>query len=260
MKNLTKIVLLILVGFVFANSINAQVENPPFPIGAVRMPTGKEQPLENGVKLLKQINLANGGKLLDNVKTLRLKGRGHLIELSGDNLTTNLYYNLTVLIDLKKNRIRKEEDAGSNFFEIRQIEGESGWIFNPKQPRSISKTEQNELLKILETGSLGLRKNRLDEMEIYTIGDNKGFKYLAVKINGVKHLLGFDKKSHLLIDDYFENQEQHEITFDDFRKVKGITFPFYERQIIKEKESRTVKYWSIEVNPKLTEKDWAVPK
>ena len=261
MKNLTKIVLLIFVVFVFANNVPAQNEDPPLTPRTVRIPSGKEQPLENGVKLLKKINLANGGVSLDKLKTLRLKGRGHLIKLSGDNLNTNLYYNLTILIDLKKNRIRKEEGAGSNFFEIRQVERESGWIFNPKQPRSISKTEQNELLKVLETGSLGLRKNRLAEMEIFTFGENKelNFKYLTVKTNGVKHLLGFDKNLRLLIDDYFINQEQHEITFDDFRKIKGITFPFFERHIIKEKESRTIKYWSIEVNPKLTEKDWAVP-
>ncbi|NJM52878.1 MAG: hypothetical protein HC846_05490, partial [Blastocatellia bacterium] len=139
MKNITNIVLLIVILLIFADIIPAQDAPPPTTPSVVRIPSGKEQPLENGVKLLKKVNLANGGKLLDNVKTLRLKGRGHLIKVSDDKLNTNLYYNLTVIADLKRNRIRKEEDAGDIYYEIRQREGESGWIFNPKEPRSISK-------------------------------------------------------------------------------------------------------------------------
>jgi hypothetical protein len=264
MKYLTETVLLIIGGLVFANNIIGQDEPPPIAPNAVRMPSGsgKDQPLKNGVKLLKQVNLAHGGAILNNVKTLRLKGRGHLIRISKNDLTTNLYYNLTVLIDLERNFIRKEEDAGEVHFEIRQTDGKSGWVFNPKQSRSISESEQNALLKILESSPLGFRKNSLSEIKLLKLATHEKlkFKYLVAERNDVKHLFGFDKNSRLLIDDYFENGEQHEITFDDFRKINGIVFPFFERFVIRNVESRTVKYWSIEVNPKLTEKDWSVPK
>lgn len=263
MKNLTEIVLLIAIGYIFTNSIIGQDEPPPIAPNAVWMPSesGKEEPLTNGVKLLKQVNLAHGGTILNDVRTLRLKGRGHLIGISKKELTTNLYYNLTILIDLKRHLIRKEEDASEVHFEIRQTDEKSGWVFNPKQPRQISKSEQNGLLKILEGSPLGFRKNSLNKIKLLKMAMNEKFKfkYLLVERNEVKHLLGFDKNSRLLIDDYSVNGEQHEITFDDFRKINGIVFPFFERSIIKNVESRTIKYWSVEVNPKLTEKDWAVP-
>lgn len=263
MKNLTEIVLLIAIGFVFANSIIGQDEPPQIPPNAVRMPSGsgKEQPLKNGVKLLKQVNLSHGGAILNDVRTLRLKGRGHLIGISKNELTTNLYYNLTILIDLERNFIRKEEDAGEVHFEIQQTDGKSGLVFNPKQPRQISESEQNELLKILESSPLGFRKKSLNEIRLLKMAmDEKSkFKYLLAERNDINHILGFDKNSRLLIDDYSVNGEQHEITFDDFRKINGIVFPFFEQSIIKNVESRTIKYWSIEVNPKLTEKDWSVP-
>ncbi len=212
--------------------------------------------------VLQKANLANGGASLDNIKTLRLKGRVHLIKTNEKGLNTNLYYNLTILVDVKRNWIRREIDAGSAYFEISQIKGNSDWVFENKLKRLMTQNEENNLLKVLQTGSLGLRKDRLALLQIYKMDSNDELKakYFAVKINDVKHLMVFDKNSRLLVDDSNENQQLHKLTFDDFRKVKGIVFPFYERFVIEGEEFREAKYSSIEVNPKLTKKDWDVPK
>ena len=120
MKNLTKIFLLILAGFIFAKIVPAQNEKPPLPPWAVRIPTGKEQPLENGVKLLKQINLANGGKLLDSVKTLRLTGKRRI---------DNSFYDVKVLIDTTKEKVRQEITSKQYPLSIEQLEGKKLWIY-----------------------------------------------------------------------------------------------------------------------------------
>ncbi len=120
MKNLTKIFLLILAGFIFAKIVPAQNEKPPLPPWAVRIPTGKEQPLENGVKLLKQINLANGGKLLDSVKTLRLTGKRRI---------DSSFYDVKVLIDTTKEKVRQEITSKQYPLSIEQLEGKKLWIY-----------------------------------------------------------------------------------------------------------------------------------
>jgi hypothetical protein len=262
MKNLSKIFLLIAIGFIFANSITAQNEPPPLPPWAVRMPSGKEQPLENGVKLLKQVNLANGGKLLDSVKTLRLIGKRRI---------DNSFYDVKVLIDTTKEKVR-QETSGRYGTSIEQLEGKKGWAYRADKIEYFENGSR-ELRMFLDTGILGFRSNSLKNISInlFEIDPMTTLKTMRVTINSRNYEWVFDAKNRLISEVYKDETgdekyfTQVRTSFEDFNKINGVTLPRRKVSTLRTYPTDLVlldmnEWTSIEINPKLTEKDWVVPK
>jgi hypothetical protein len=263
MKNLSKIVLLIAVGFVSANIVPAQDEPAPLPPNAVRMPNGKEQPLENGVKLLKQINLANGGKMLDSVKTLRLTGKRRI---------DNLFYDVKVLIDTTKEKVRQETISGQYGTSIEQLEGKKLWIYRAEKIEYFENSS-SELRMFLDNGILGFRINSLKNisLSLFEIDPITTLKTMRVTINGRNYEWVFDTKNRLISEVYKDETgdekyfTQVRASFDDFSKIDGITLPRRKISTLRSYPSDIVlldslDWTNIEVNPVLITKDWAVPK
>ncbi len=261
MKNLSKILLLIAIGFIFANNIPAQNEPPPLPPFAVRIPSGKEQPLENGVKLLKQVNLANGGKLLDNIKTLRLTGKRRI---------DNSFYDVKVLIDTTKEKVRLET-SGQYGTSIEQLEGKKGWVYRADKIEYF-KNGSSELRMFLDTGIFGFRSNSLKNISLtlFEIDPITTLKTMRVTINGRNYEWVFDTKNRLISEVYKDETEDEKYftwvrtSFDDFKVLNGLTLPHRKISTLRIYPTDLVlldlhEWTTIEINPKLTAKDWAVP-
>ena len=253
---------MIFVGFVFSNSINAQNENPPLPIGTIRMPSGKEQPLENGVKLLKQINLANGGKLLDNVKTLRLTGKRRI---------DNLFYDVKVLIDTTKEKVRQETKSSQYPPSIEQLEGKKLWVYRADKLEYFENSS-SELRMFLDNGILGFRSNSLKNisLSLFEIDPLTNLKTMRVTINGRNYEWVFDAQNRLISEVYKEETDDEKYftlvrtSLDNFNKINGMIFPRRKISTLRTYPSDIVlldslDWTTIEVNPVFSERDWSVP-
>jgi hypothetical protein len=270
MKNkLIKLVTLMSFVIVFSTLAAAQNdESPPIPPG-VRVPQSpNEQPLAKGLEVLKQANLAHGGKTLDNLKTLRIKEKLRV---------DDLFYEVRTIVDFNSKKIREESrslfensNQANKYLYIKQFESNKGWIFAANEKREITDYQQKELNRFLSLGVIGLRSVNLKNIVLNSVQIDPAtrLKTLRFTVNGEYYVWVFNWKNQLISESnnasYDKNDKKQEY-FDDFRLIGGIRFPYRSANMFRGEFSSeslmiTRQILTVEVNPKLTEKNWSVPK
>jgi hypothetical protein len=232
---------------------------PAIPINSNRPGLGiNEQDKLVALDVLRKANLAHGGTALDNLKTLRIKGKRRV---------NDHFFDLDIIIDITSQKVREETRGVNGFLNIRQIDAQGGWSFFDKLVTKLDAEEQDELENVLIGGLFGLRSDSLNQTSITYFADDKPNeqKLIRVLIKGKEYTWIFDTKNRLITQSS-KNQTRKETTlFDDFRSVSEINMPHrsvlgsliveYSNSVL------TVDDWTnIEVNPKFAEKDWAIPE
>ncbi len=248
--------------FLFSFDALGQVEPPP----ALRF---KKQPTANGVKFLKEANIANGGIALDNIKTLRLIGKKKFAD--------GTVSELKILLDLNLEKARYEIQLLQNYFLVNQLEKEKGWIYSSnKGGKELIEVSPNriellyQLKEFLDAGIFRLRSETIKKTSVVLFETDRTSKVskLRVSIDDKLYDLKFDKNKRLIFDQPFKegrnNAEDVEETFySDFKTVEKITFGFRRNRNFRYPQSANTNIvydWSsIEVNPKLTDNDWEIP-
>lgn len=257
--NFRRKIILILISSVLAIGVAGQ--EPPIP--SVRMPSPNDQPNENGVEFLKRANLAHGGAALDNLKTLRLTGKLRI---------DDSFYTIKILVDTVSGKVRRESRSaikGENYFYVEQIEGKKGWVFraDEKVDDTEDEAKDSELHLILNAGLLGLRRSSLEKASVtlFNVDPATQFKMIRVQINGQSYEWKFNDENVLLSESFADDRDRTRTSFDNFRNVKGVTIPYRASATLESFSIRVVllmihDWTTVEVNPALTAKDWAVPK
>lgn len=235
-------------------------EQPPIP--SIRTPHPNDQPNANGVEFLKRANLAHGGATLDNLKTLRMTGKVRI---------DNSFYTIKILVDAVSGKVRRESrsaEKGSDYFYVEQIEGKKGWVFRADEKIDDTEDEakDSELHRILNTGLLGLRRTLLEKISVtlFNVDPITQSKMIRVQINDQSYEWKFDDQN-LLLSEFFANErDDTRVFFDDFRTIKNIKIPHRAAAALGSSSSDVtllmIHDWTtVEVNPVLTAKDWAVP-
>lgn len=195
------------------------------------------------ISILQNAHEMHGGKALDNMKTARLQGTAG---------TTGFI----MLLDLVNQKIRVEFYTNGQRNAIDQLEGNTGWHWANGKTAPLPGSRINELKSILKTGILGLRTDLLKNITILKLKDeNDGMHSVLVRINGQEYAWIFDAKNRLSGEVSKQNGIVQSSNFTDFRSVNGILLPFSTKEK-RGKESYTITYSSITINPVLTEADW----
>lgn len=231
-----------------------QIAKPkPNPLPAIRLPSINDQPLARGLEILQQANRAHGAAALNDLKTVRMTGRMRV---------NNDFYDYKILIDVARNRVREEtRGRDADYFYVSQAENESGWVFAAAEKREMDESERRDLQKVLRTGWLGLRADALKDvrLSIVEVDERKKRATLRGATSGETYSRVFDRENLLIAESLMYQPEENLDLYDDFRKVAGITIPHRKTSLFK--SLLIIVEWSkIEVNPDLTEQDWAVPR
>jgi hypothetical protein len=204
-----------------------------------------------GLKILRQANLAHGGAKLDSLKTLRMTKNvvriGSIIETK-------------IIVDLVNKRIRVE-DKGKGEFYVGQLDGDNSWLWVKKKKIPLEKNHRNELMKFFSRGVLGLRTDSLKNIVINSakITDpEKNLKAVNITRDGENINLLFDADNRLISESMTEFEREIISFSEDFRSIEEIIFPFIS---IKQMDSLVFQetFSTIEVNPLFAESDWGVP-
>lgn len=247
--------------FVFALDGAGQVDPPKSRL--------KKQRVENGSKFLKEANNANGGVALDNLKTLRLIGKKKFAD--------GTVSDLKVLVDLNMGKVRYEIQLTQNHFLINQLEKEKGWIYSSNLAgKEVIEVSPNriellyQLKEFLDSGVFKLRSESLKKTSVvlFEIDSASKVSKLRVSILGKLYDLKFDKNKRLIFDQPFREgrnnvDDVEEKFYSDFKTIEKITLPLRKTRNFRYPQNaltNVVYDWSlIEVNPKLTDKDWEIP-
>jgi hypothetical protein len=210
----------------------------------------KEKPIEtaaDGLKILQAANLAQGGSKLDNLKTIRLRGTG-------------LGFDVTILIDVIKQRIRNELSKDGKLVTVEQFDGNGGWQWLNKQKTPLTEQRIKEMKKTFNTGLLSLRSNLIKSASVQSaeVKKDNNLKTVIVEIAGEKYGMIFDAENRLVGEVSVENGEQKTTISKDFRNVDGVVFPFTSTETSKS-QTIVVNFSAIEVNFVFAESSWAVP-
>lgn len=219
--------------------------------------TSKESPVKvapDAMSILKAANRVHGGDKLDNLKALKIAGK-----LTGANGAVN--YDVVVIYDFVRQKVRNEFAQNKKFDTVEQLDGAASfsWIKGQKSPLTDARTL--EMKQSLVTGIFGLRGEVLKSIKVTSIDINqeKNLKTLKVLVGGKEYGWLFDAENRLVGEASTEDNLQRLDLSEDFRTVGGILFPFSNMSqlgnLILE-----LQLTSVEVNPNLTEKDWAMPR
>jgi hypothetical protein len=264
-KTVRNISLLSLMLSVFVGFNLAQNDDPP-PIPLKY----RSQPISKGVEILNQANLAHGGKALDNLKTLKITEKLRI---------EDSFYEEIRLIDFDRKRVRIEQRYSSKAYRgsdkelfVKQLDVNRGWLISFGEMTEMKNYKPDELNRFLSLGVFGFRKNKLKDIVInkVQIDETIQLKTLFVTVNGEKYMWVFDSDNRLISESnnlFFEKNDKKQEFFDDFKAVDGIILPYQSVNASKVEYSKfsisniTMReILKVEVNPKLTEKDWVVPK
>jgi hypothetical protein len=202
----------------------------------------------DGMSVLQKANLAHGGKVLDNLKTVRLQASVGTM-------------NVTQLIDVLLQKIRIDFYQGDKLTGIEQLEGTTGWQWINGKITALSAVRIKEMTAIFNTGILALRSERLKNLSIQSaeVNEDGKMKTLTVKINGRNYAWIFDTDNRMAGEANNGGDMEHMSILKDFRSVNGIVLPF--TTIEKHgTQSFTVNYSSIVINSAFGEKDWSKPE
>ena len=225
---------------------NKENKNEPAKLNKGKKETRSEV-APDGLKILQQANAAHGGIKLDNLKTLRMTGSAFGLDL-------------TLLIDLVKQKIRYEFRQGDNLAAIEQVEGDDGWQWVNKKKLPLTKKRLIEIKKNFNTGLLGLRSSLIKSISIQSaeIKKENNFRTVIAEIGGEKYAMIFDAENRLVGEVSVENGVRQTVISKDFRNINGLVLP-YSSTVTSGTKKLTIVFSSIEVNPVINENIWAVP-
>ena len=206
------------------------------------------------MKILKAANLAHGGTRLDALKTLKITGK-----LTSANGAVN--HDVVIVYDFAEEKVRNELLQNGLSVSVEQLDGAKSFAWTKNGKNALPAARTAEMRQNLFTGIFGLRSNVLKSIEVVSIKIDKAkeSKAIEVLINGKKYGWLIDRENRLIGEVSIGGNGQQLDVSDDFRTVNGILFSFSN---ISQFSGLVVdfKVASIEVNPNLTEKDWAVPR
>lgn len=208
----------------------------------------------DALSVLKAANRVHGGDKLDNLKTLKLTGK-----LTGANGVIN--HDVVVIYDFVRQRVRNEFAQNKKIDTVEQLDGAASfsWIKGQKSPLPDARVA--ELKQGLLTGIFGLRSDVLKSVKVtsITINQEKNLKTIRVSVGGKDYGWLFDAENRLIMEASTEENQQRLDLSEDFRAVNGVLLPFSNMSqfgaLILE-----LNLTLVEVNPNLTEKDWALPR
>ena len=223
-------------------------------------PEKKKQPPKetsaapDAMSVLKAANRVHGGAKLDNLKSLRLTGK-----LTGADGAIN--HDFVVIYDFVRQKVRNEFAQNKKIDTVEQLDGTASfsWIKGQKTP--LPDHRAAEMKQGLLTGIFGLRSDVLKSVKVtsITVNEEKNLKTIRVTIGGKEYGWLFDHENRLIMEASTENNQQRLDLSEDFRTIDGILLPFSNVSqlgaLILE-----LNLTSAEVNPNLTEKDWAIPR
>jgi hypothetical protein len=245
----------------FAQTKKKQVKSKPpvVPINSNRPSLGiSEQDKLVALDVLRKANLAHGGTALDNLKTLRIKGKRRV---------NDHFYDIDILVDITSQKVREETRGVNGYFNIRQIDAKGSWSFFAKSISKLDAEEHDELENVLIGGLFALSSESLNQISITYFADDTPSeqKLIGVSIKGKRFTWIFDTKNRLISQSSSNAAIKATKLFDDFRNVGEINMPhqsFLGSLLVAYSNSvLTVDDWTaIEVNPKFADSDWAVPE
>ncbi len=218
---------------------NPNVTNNPLP--------KESETAQRGLSILKKANYAHGGEALDNLETMRLNGKGSGLEI-------------VILVDLKNQRVRNEVRKKGVLLQVEQFDGTDNWQWADGKKTKLHEVREIEMQKIFKTGLFALQSQSLSKIKLLTVDVNNqtNLKSLMLLIDGKKHGMIFDGDNRLVAELSADDGILKTDYSSDFKSVNGIILPF-KSKFVEGTKSIEVKYSSIEVNPKLPEKDWSIP-
>ncbi len=211
-------------------------------------PTASPENVRSGLDFLKKANLANGGKYLDEIKTVKLEsslGNGAL--------------QITTLLDLPQQKIRCEYRKQGQLIGIEQSEGNAGWEWSNGKFTTLSADRVKELQSANFSGIFSLREPVLNSASIISspkASDNQ--TSIIISIDGSYTALLFDKENRLTGNSSKINNKSTTRFFSDFRKTKQVPLPYTVKEM-RDNKTFTYQYSSIELNPSLSANDWMKP-
>ncbi len=197
----------------------------------------------DGAAVLKNAQLAHGGKKLDDIKTVKL-------EAAAGNAT------IVMLMDFNRKYIRYEYWQQGNLVTIEQSEDNSGWQWSKGNITPLTATRNTAMQASFNSGVLALRTPVLQKITV-TAAEKKegGMQSVFFTMDNNKYAYIFDKDYHLVGEVNVAGGVQQAVLSSEFKTVGGISIPFH--VVIKSNNQETViQYKSVVVNPLLSESDW----
>lgn len=239
--------------FEYKDGDEAEKSTAAAPETKKQTPVKAAQPA-NAADVLKAANRVHGGDKLDNLKTLKLTGK-----LTGANGAVD--YDVVIIYDFARQKVRNEFALNKKIDMVEQLDGAASfsWIKGQKSP--LPDARAAELKQGLLTGIFGLRSDVLKSVEVasITVNQEKNLKTIRVSVGGKEYGWIFDAENRLILEASTEDNQQRLDLSEDFRTVDGILLPFSNVSQLGAL-ILNLKLSSIEVNPNLTEKDWASPR
>lgn len=208
----------------------------------------------DAASVLKAANAVHGGARLDNLKTLKLTGK-----LTGASGAVN--YDVVILYDFVRQRNRNELAQNGKLDTVEQLDGAASFSWTKGRKSPLSEARTAEMKQGFSTGIFGLRGDVLKSVKATSISidQEKNLKTVKVLIGGKEYGWLFDAENRLIVEASTEDNQQRLDLSEDFRAVSGVLLPFSNASQIGSLILE-LNLSAVEVNPNLTEKDWALPR
>ncbi|MBO9634840.1 MAG: hypothetical protein J7578_17145 [Chitinophagaceae bacterium] len=211
-------------------------------------PSTSPELLRTGTAFLKKANLANGGRSLDDIKTVKL------ISSLGNGTMQ-----ITTLLDLPKQKIRCEYRKQGQLIGIEQTEGNTGWEWTNGKLSQLPAGRVRELQFANLFGVFGLQQTALGKTSVLSSPATKDQQtQLLVTVDGNNMAWAFDKENRLT--GHSGKTANSTIThlFSDFQKIGQVVLPYTVTEM-RDNKTFTYRFSSIVLDPSYTVTDWAKP-
>lgn len=204
--------------------------------------------LRNATAFLQKANLANGGKSLDDIKTVKL------ISSLGNGAMQ-----ITTLLNLPQQKIRCEYRKQGQLIGIEQTEGSSGWEWSNGKFTLLSAARVRELQLANLFGVFSLQQTVLAKTTVLSSPTTKNLQtQLIVSRDGNNMAWMFDKNNRMTGNSATKDNYTVIHLYSDFRTTGQVIIPYSVKEI-RDNKTFTYTFSSILLNPLLTATDWAKP-
>jgi hypothetical protein len=196
--------------------------------------------ITNARALLYKANKVQGGSALDNIGSIRARA-------------TVSMYTVTSLVDLSLKRLRIEIHQGGTLKSIEQFDSHGAWQWENGKKKALPADRLKEMKSAFESGVLALRRSVIDRMTNLEINRGANGKTAVIaELDGIKHAFLFNDRGELIGDGYGTSFTD----YSNLKTVSGILLPFSEKQK-SGANNLTVTYTEYEINPTISESEWA---
>jgi hypothetical protein len=197
-----------------------------------------------GMAIIKKANLVHGGKILDNLKTIKLQA-------------TAGFTSIVQLMDLDEQKIRIELYNNKKLTGIEQADGSNGWQWKNGKLTVMPADRIKEMQASFVTGILALRSGQLKKLQVQSVEKKETNTIVTVTIPGQTYQWVFDESDRLAAE--INVAAKRSSVSKDFRLTAGILVPFTTIET-NNLQSFTVNYSSIIINPVFSVSDWSRPE